>query len=325
MQFRETPWSIFPTRLEANRLIIRLQPEEGIQLSVMNKVPGGDGMNLRPANIDVSFEQAFGARYPDAYERLLMDTVRGDPVLFMRVADPQAGWHDTALGPGIVLVVRGVMAALPPALEDRVAACWAQARAERSGLFNGRVFCADEVSSDRIVGHWTEYRRVLAQLRHPELFDRLRVRSLAVNGLVECANGLVLGRRHAGAVYLPGRWQAAPAGNVEARSGSSALDLPGQVLAELDEELGLQPEEVAHLRTVAAIEHTGTHVLDVGFLLRTALSFAAVEARWARKGNDEYDALRVVAPWEVGRLLAAPGPGLLPSARNLMRRWADGR
>ena len=92
VQFRETPWSIFPTRLEANRLIIRLQPEEGIQLSVMNKVPGGDGMNLRPANIDVSFEQAFGARYPDAYERLLMDTVRGDPVLFMRRDEVEAAW-----------------------------------------------------------------------------------------------------------------------------------------------------------------------------------------------------------------------------------------
>jgi glucose-6-phosphate 1-dehydrogenase len=92
VQFRETPWSIFPTKLEANRLIIRLQPEEGIQLSVMNKVPGGDGMALRPANIDVSFEQAFGARYPDAYERLLMDTVRGDPVLFMRRDEVEAAW-----------------------------------------------------------------------------------------------------------------------------------------------------------------------------------------------------------------------------------------
>ncbi len=92
VQFRETPWSIFPTKLEANRLIIRLQPEEGIQLSVMNKVPGGDGMALSPANINVSFEQAFGARYPDAYERLLMDTVRGDPVLFMRRDEVEAAW-----------------------------------------------------------------------------------------------------------------------------------------------------------------------------------------------------------------------------------------
>ena len=92
VQFRETPWSIFPTRLEPNRLIIRLQPEEGIQLSIMNKDPGSDGMVLRPAKIDVSFEKAFSTRYPDAYERLLMDTVRGDPVLFMRRDEVEAAW-----------------------------------------------------------------------------------------------------------------------------------------------------------------------------------------------------------------------------------------
>jgi len=92
VQFKETPWSIFPSKLEANRLTIRLQPEEGIQLSIMSKAPGPDGMVLRPANIDISFEKAFAARYPDAYERLLMDTVRGDPVLFMRRDEVETAW-----------------------------------------------------------------------------------------------------------------------------------------------------------------------------------------------------------------------------------------
>ena len=92
VQFKETPWSIFPSKLQANRLTIRLQPEEGIQLSIMSKDPGPDGMVLRPANIDISFEKAFSTRYPDAYERLLMDTVRGDPVLFMRRDEVEAAW-----------------------------------------------------------------------------------------------------------------------------------------------------------------------------------------------------------------------------------------
>ena len=92
VQFKETPWSIFPSRLQANRLTIRLQPEEGIQLSIMSKDPGPDGMVLRPANIDISFEKAFATRYPDAYERLLMDTVRGDPVLFMRRDEVETAW-----------------------------------------------------------------------------------------------------------------------------------------------------------------------------------------------------------------------------------------
>ena len=92
VQFKETPWSIFSSKLQANRLTIRLQPEEGIQLSIMSKDPGPDGMILRPANIDISFEKAFATRYPDAYERLLMDTVRGDPVLFMRRDEVEAAW-----------------------------------------------------------------------------------------------------------------------------------------------------------------------------------------------------------------------------------------
>jgi glucose-6-phosphate 1-dehydrogenase len=92
VQFKETPWSIFPSKLQANRLTIRLQPEEGIQLSIMSKDPGPDGMVLRPANIDISFEKAFSTRYPDAYERLLMDTVRGDPVLFMRRDEVETAW-----------------------------------------------------------------------------------------------------------------------------------------------------------------------------------------------------------------------------------------
>ncbi len=92
VQFKETPWSIFPSKLQANRLTIRLQPEEGIQLSIMSKDPGPDGMVLRPADIDISFEKAFATRYPDAYERLLMDTVRGDPVLFMRRDEVETAW-----------------------------------------------------------------------------------------------------------------------------------------------------------------------------------------------------------------------------------------
>lgn len=238
---------------------------------------------------------------------------------------PEADWPGTVLRAEVGLAVEGAMAELAPDLEAEIASIWATERLLRPDLFNGRVFCADRIAPDRIAGHWTEYRRVLAQMRRPALFARLGIRALAVNGLIECADGLVLGRRRAGAVYLPGFWQAPPAGNVEARNGSTATELFGQLLAELDEELGLQPAEVEDVRAVAAIEHADTHVVDVGFLLRTPLSFTAVEARRTLAGNDEYDALRVVAPDDVPRFLAGTEPMLLPSARILMRCWNDRR
>jgi glucose-6-phosphate 1-dehydrogenase len=95
IQFREIPISVFPreaAEMQPNRLVIRLQPEEGIRLGMMTKDPGPGGLRLRPAELDISFEQAFSIRYPDAYERLLMDTVRGNATLFMRRDEVEAAW-----------------------------------------------------------------------------------------------------------------------------------------------------------------------------------------------------------------------------------------
>ncbi len=95
IQFRDIPISVFPRQaadMQPNRLIIRLQPEEGIRLGMMTKDPGPGGLRLRPAELDISFEQAFSIRYPDAYERLLMDTVRGNATLFMRRDEVEAAW-----------------------------------------------------------------------------------------------------------------------------------------------------------------------------------------------------------------------------------------
>jgi len=95
VQFRASPFSIFPSEAfgrEPNRLVIRLQPQEGMKLEVMTKDPGPGGMRLRPTNLDISFEETFKQRYPDAYERLLMDVVRGNATLFMRRDEVEAAW-----------------------------------------------------------------------------------------------------------------------------------------------------------------------------------------------------------------------------------------
>ena len=96
IQFHKVAHSIFPTGagfLEPNRLIIRLQPDDGIQLELMSKDPGPGGMRLRNAPLDIRFADAFKVRYPDAYERLLMDVVRGNATLFMRRDEVEAAWR----------------------------------------------------------------------------------------------------------------------------------------------------------------------------------------------------------------------------------------
>ncbi len=95
--FKEAPHSIFPGDEGAERpnmLVIRLQPDEGITLAMTIKDPGPGGMRLTDANLDMTFAQKLGAmtRMPDAYERLVMDVIRGDQTLFMRGDEVEAAW-----------------------------------------------------------------------------------------------------------------------------------------------------------------------------------------------------------------------------------------
>ena len=93
VQFKDTPVSIFGSSVVANRLVLRLQPDEGVRLWLNMKEPGPGGLRIKAAPLDLTFEDAFGVRYPDAYERLLMDVVRGNLSLFMRRDEVDAAWR----------------------------------------------------------------------------------------------------------------------------------------------------------------------------------------------------------------------------------------
>ncbi|UDL93783.1 MULTISPECIES: glucose-6-phosphate dehydrogenase [Lichenihabitans] len=93
INFRAVPHSVFEgVSPEPNKLVIRLQPDEGVKLWIMIKDPGPGGMRLRHVPLDMSFKQSFGARNPDAYERLILDVVRGNQTLFMRRDEVEAAW-----------------------------------------------------------------------------------------------------------------------------------------------------------------------------------------------------------------------------------------
>lgn len=97
IQFKKIPHFIYPSSvgvIEENRLVIRLQPDEGIKFKLMSKTPG-PGMNLVPVYLNLNFAETFNVRYPDAYERLIMDVVRGIPTLFMRKDEVEEAWKWT--------------------------------------------------------------------------------------------------------------------------------------------------------------------------------------------------------------------------------------
>src|SRR3954470_24075877 len=95
IQFRPIPHSIFPREAgesSPNRLVVRLQPDEAIGLHLIAKEPGPGGMRLQEVPLNLSFAQTFKNRLPDAYERRLMDVVRGTPTLFMGRDEVEPAW-----------------------------------------------------------------------------------------------------------------------------------------------------------------------------------------------------------------------------------------
>ncbi|MGB9988735.1 glucose-6-phosphate dehydrogenase [Pseudoduganella rhizocola] len=95
VRFKQIPHSIFnqPTSsFQPNSLVIRLQPDEGLRMNLMAKTPG-EGMRLKPAELELDFRETFKMPRMDAYERLLLDVLRGQLTLFMRGDELEAAWE----------------------------------------------------------------------------------------------------------------------------------------------------------------------------------------------------------------------------------------
>lgn len=210
--------------------------------------------------------------------------------------DFRSAWPVTPLAPQVRVQVERGMPDLSPEIESRVTSHWNTALAKHPTLYNGRVFCADVIGAEIISGHWSEYRRVLAQMQEPDLYGSEILRPLAVVGLLQTTDGIVIGQRSEKSIYLPGYWQGAPAGNVESRDGETQIDLGAQLMAECLEELGISERECQVGRCLLACEHSQTHIVDVGMEITTTLDFAALKERCTRLGNAEYQTLTLIRP-----------------------------
>ena len=94
IQFKQAPHNLFGEQSgNVNRLVIRLQPDEAVRLYVQIKEPGPGGLRVKSLPLNLSYAESFTLRYPDAYERLLMDVVRGNLSLFMRRDEVEAAWR----------------------------------------------------------------------------------------------------------------------------------------------------------------------------------------------------------------------------------------
>lgn len=90
IRFRELPYSLFPG-VVGNSLRIRVQPNESIELTVNNKVPGME-FATSAVHLNMLYHEEFEAELPEAYERLLLDVLRGDRSLFIQRQELAAAW-----------------------------------------------------------------------------------------------------------------------------------------------------------------------------------------------------------------------------------------
>jgi len=137
--FRPVPHQSFPSTAvenwQPNRLVIRIQPEEGITLRIQAKQPG-TRMVLGPVDMQFCYRDAFRATSPEAYETLLLDVMRGDATLFMRADQVETAWS-------VIAPVLETWEGVPPAdFPDYRAGSWGPETADALLTQDGRNWFA---------------------------------------------------------------------------------------------------------------------------------------------------------------------------------------
>ncbi len=240
-------------------------------------------------------------------------------------------WRTYTVHQGIGFHIVREMPPLSSQVQAAVDREWERARLCHPSLYNGVVFTADSITPDRIDGHWTEFKRVVAQMRIPSLVRQIALRPVSVCGVLlcpqaqrgeECQTSLILGRRARGSLFQPGLWQLAPGGSLEQSSlnASGQPDWRMQIIAELWEEIGLSEAAIAHATPICMVEYPEIHAVELGIALHCRYSHAAVIASHRRSGNSEYVELMNIPLDKVNDALASFGNELSPSAVHILAR-----
>ena len=136
IQFKQAPHLLFSDlpeqQLEPNVLVIRIQPDEGITLRIGAKVPG-QVTRIRWVNMDFRYGASFGVSSPEAYERLLLDCVLGDPSLYARRDMTERGWE-------IVMPILEAWRNSKPSFPNYEAGTWGPEAADDLLESEGRVW-----------------------------------------------------------------------------------------------------------------------------------------------------------------------------------------
>jgi hypothetical protein len=227
----------------------------------------------------------------------------------------------TLLGSGLNIVASMIDPPLDDALDAKVSQLWEDGldgqkaksgtsnEDDEGGLFNGTLFNVHRVELAEhghvIYGGWTEYRRFYAQQQQPDLYGQLRVRPLAVTGLLACQDGIVVGQRSGFVFQDANKWELTPSGSIDhgMAMADDTVSFKRAVLTELEEELGLQNEALVYPpHPFALVQDNKTHVIDIGLSLMCNHTEKEIQAAYRKipSPQREYRQINVVTLDELG-------------------------
>lgn len=135
---------------------------------------------------------------------------------------------------------------LSPMLSGRIEKIWESEMKRTQGkLFNGKIFCVDQLEENQLYGHFEEYKYYLSQVRDPLLLETLRLHPLCICSYSYAGNLVLVGKRAGYVTEYPHFYELVPAGGLDPTSITSGLiDLSKQWKTELKEEAGIEEEMI---------------------------------------------------------------------------------
>lgn len=191
------------------------------------------------------------------------------------------------------------------ATEKRIQAIWDREKKKRGErLFDAPMLSLERVDGETLWARRVSYRAYLGQLREPALYAELKIRALAVSGLLHVGDEVLFGLRATHLTQDPGCWELVPSGglSLDYLGADGVYSLKDQFLAELREELGVAADALSgRALPYLLVEDTESHCIDLAIEARVKEPKESIAHAHESRGTDEYTALAFVAAPDLPR------------------------
>lgn len=181
-------------------------------------------------------------------------------------------------------------------------------------LFNGKLLSMLTWDDLHLVGEFVEYKYYIAQLRAPELKNKLQIRPVSISGMTYAADKILIGLRSETVFQHPLWYELAPSGGVDAGMVSEGrVDILKQFEIELIEETGLQPSDIQSIDPFALIYDEQSHSFEIGAAIQIQPVRAGISA-----ASDEYVRFFWIAEKDLSPFIAQHRSKIIPLSLHLL-------